>query len=105
MYADPPDDEVGRDAATGVAWLPHTSYDPADPPDVFVAWRYHISAALALPALAGGGGADASGGGAGGGARVRRPRRVFVWLQDVPQTATYTAPFVRALDGVFCLSA
>ncbi|GBG28190.1 UDP-N-acetylglucosamine--peptide N-acetylglucosaminyltransferase 110 kDa subunit [Hondaea fermentalgiana] len=46
IYADPPDEDVGREEAHEVYWFPHTAYDAQDPADVFVAWRYHISLAI-----------------------------------------------------------
>ena len=75
---------------------------------MFVAWRYHISAVLALPSLSSAAGPDPddASGDSGGLVRggVARPRRVFVWLQDVVPTRTYTRAFVGTLDGIFCLS-
>ena len=84
MYADPPDEEVGV-APDGVRWYPHTWYDPSDPPDVFVTWRYHISLGLAS------------------GAKCR-----YLWIQDMitgiaPQLEA-DAEFFSKLDGIFALS-
>ncbi|ETW05011.1 hypothetical protein, variant [Aphanomyces invadans] len=65
----------------GVHWFPHTWFDPDEPSDVFIAWRYHISTALASRASA-----------------------VFVWLHDMVNEASFTPSYVDTIDGIFCLS-
>ena len=62
VYAKPPRDEMGEEPAGGVVWYPHAAYsmDPRDAPDVFVAWRYAISATLG-----------------------RHARQVYLYLQDI----------------------
>eukprot|EP00752_Nemacystus_decipiens_P009479 g8475.t1 len=52
VYADPKEQDVGRDhgfgrGAGGVVWYSYKAYDTSYPPDVFVAWRYHVSLPLA----------------------------------------------------------
>ncbi|CAM9567073.1 unnamed protein product, partial [Chrysoparadoxa australica] len=79
VYADPPESDFGMDES-GVVWYPYAAYDIASPPHVFVAWRYHISLALA--------GASGS---------------VFLWMQDLPLFQDFSS-WVDRLDGVFCLS-
>lgn len=113
VYGDFPAEDLGRDA-WGVTWRPLADFDPQAPPSVFVAWRYHISAALALsPALFGlseaaavaaSASAAASAGPAQAGGSARPRPKVFVWLQDVPPFDTYVPWFTGALDGIFCLS-
>ncbi len=49
IYADPLEADLGIDK-WGVLWRKWTEYDVNDKPDVFVAWRYHISLALAVNA-------------------------------------------------------
>ena len=49
VYANPARSDYGR-SAQGPYWLPHWAYDPADVPDVFVAWRF--AEALAVGAHA-----------------------------------------------------
>lgn len=79
---DPPPGDVGRDVVSETLfWWPLASYDP-NATDIFIAWRYHISAALAPPHAA-----------------------RFVWLQDVPPYSTWTREFVEGLSGIFTLSA
>ncbi|CAM9978581.1 unnamed protein product, partial [Sphacelaria rigidula] len=69
VYADPVGDDVGVDNGGsdgghtgnnggGVVWYSCKSYNVANPPDVFVAWRYHVSLHLA-----------------------KGSGRVFLWLQ------------------------
>ena len=82
VYNECADGDLGLDAH-GVRWLRHATYDHTTPPDVFVAWRYHISTALA--------GAD-------------RPKRIYAWLQDVPGYDSWTPDFVEGLSGIFTLS-
>ena len=96
VFADPLSSDLGLDSH-GVLWRRHTALDLRGPnaPDVFVAWRYHISAALPL-ALQGGGGDGLW-------APQKQPK-VFVWLQDVPSFATYTPGFTSRLAGIFTLS-
>ena len=88
-----------------VSWRRHESYDTAEPPDVFVAWRYPISAFLGLGLHYGGGGGGDVGGGVGGGVGAAGAGKVFVWLQDVPSRASYTPGFTGRLAGIFTLSA
>jgi|GEM_PF-262029 len=45
VYGDPPAEDVGM-SNDGVFWRPYTAYNVLDPPDVFIAWRYHISSVL-----------------------------------------------------------
>ncbi|KAK7242259.1 protein N-acetylglucosaminyltransferase [Aureococcus anophagefferens] len=101
VYNECADHDLGDDAH-GVAWLRHATYDASRPPDVFVAWRYHVSTAVADPATHG---------------------KVYAWLQDarggagqardipkgsslgrVPGYGSWTAPFVDGLAGIFTLS-
>ena len=121
VYADPPDDDVGVDAF-GVWWLPFASLEPFERElfeggspatsesnelgDVFVAWRYHVSTALALPPYPftdAGAPHQNSGTSVAAGYRPRKSR-VFVWLQDMPVASAYTTGFTAAVDGFFCLS-
>ena len=83
VYNECPDGDLGLDAF-GVRWLRHAVYDAARPPDVFVAWRYHVSTAVADAAT--------------------HPK-VYTWLQDVPGYGSWTRPYVDGLAGVFTLSA
>lgn len=46
IYTDPLEEDMGREPHADVYWLPYSAYDVSDPPDVFVSWRYHFSAAL-----------------------------------------------------------
>ena len=44
VYADPAEEDVGRDRGFGrngggVVWYPYKAYDTSRPPDMFVAWR------------------------------------------------------------------
>ena len=82
VYNECADGDLGLDAH-GVRWLRHATYDSTTPPDVFVAWRYHISTALA---------------GAG-----PYPKK-YAWLQDVPGYDSWTPDFVEGLSGIFTLS-
>ena len=82
-------------------WSPSSAYDVTQPPDVFVAWRYHISLALApsfSPSSHLSGNTDM-----GGMSGMRGRSRVFLWLQDVPSFLTYTEAFVSRLDAIFTL--
>ena len=82
VYNESPDADLGPDAH-GVRWLRHATYDDASAPDVFVAWRYHVSALVVDPGS---------------------PAKVYVWLQDVPGYESWTPTFVQGLAGVFVLS-
>ncbi|KAH8046972.1 protein N-acetylglucosaminyltransferase [Aureococcus anophagefferens] len=62
VYNECADRDLGDDRF-GVAWLRHATYDASRPPDAFVAWRYHVSTAVADPATHG---------------------KVYAWLQDAP---------------------
>ncbi|GMH56977.1 hypothetical protein TrST_g9701 [Triparma strigata] len=73
-----------------VFWTHHKNYDIHDPPDVFVAWRYHLSLALA-----GVGAPDHP---------AARPRKTFLWLQDAVPTTSYSASMCNSIDGIFVLS-
>ncbi|KAH8079204.1 protein N-acetylglucosaminyltransferase [Aureococcus anophagefferens] len=75
VYNECADRDLGDDRF-GVAWLRHATYDASRPPDVFVAWRYHVSTAVADPATHG----------------------------KVPGYGSWTAPFVDGLAGIFTLS-
>ena len=91
-HQEPAESDIGTDRF-GVHWYPTYSYHPeADRPDVFVAWRYHISAVLGMPRP------ELTSG------TTSRRTKVYVWLQDVPSFKTYTPRFMRRLDGVFTLS-
>ncbi|KAF0687141.1 Aste57867_21112 [Aphanomyces stellatus] len=78
VYGNPPNATVDE---FGVEWLPHTAFDVNEPSDVFVAWRYHISTALAHSASL-----------------------KFVWLHDMVGGASFTPSYVASVDGIFCLS-
>ena len=81
VYGNPPPLEVGRHPS-GVVWYPHTAYDTARPADMFVAWRYHISAALCNNTIS----------------------QCYVWLHDLPRPGAFTPSFVESITGIFCLS-
>jgi glycosyltransferase involved in cell wall biosynthesis len=98
VYASPPDDDVGLDLRTNVSWLPFETYDPRSPPEVFVAWRYHISAALALPPSVSPRPTELPS------SDLQPFPKAFVWLQDVPSFATYRPWFTQSLAGIFTLS-
>ncbi|EQC40455.1 hypothetical protein, variant [Saprolegnia diclina VS20] len=80
VYADPRAADVGVDGE-GVRWFSHAAFDATAHIDVFVAWRYHISVALATAAT-----------------------QSFVWLHDVIDGRVLTPRFLASLTGVFCLS-
>lgn len=80
VYGSPPRHEWGDDGQ-GVHWYPSQAYDTRDAADIFVAWRYHISLALSIGS-----------------------RRRYLWLQDLPSTATYTPSFFSGVSRIFCLS-
>ncbi|KAJ1462789.1 glycosyl transferase family 41-domain-containing protein [Pelagophyceae sp. CCMP2097] len=83
VYADPPDFDVGADRLiSGLEWLPLSAFDVSKPLDVFVAWRYHISAHLGLAVQA----------------------KTFVWLQDIPPYTSWAPDFVEQLGGILTLS-
>ena len=107
IYASPPDQLVGLDPSSQVMWLPFEVYDVAHPPDVFVAWRYHISAALALPPSVSPPQVPSSSSSSSlsePNPLHPLPKKTFVWLQDVPSFATYRPWFTHALSGIFTLS-
>eukprot|EP00938_MAST-03A_sp_MAST-3A-sp1_P004551 g4551.t1 len=58
VYAKPPPHEIG--VTNGVAWYPFEWYSTKDAPDVFVSWRYSISATLG-----------------------RHATQTYLWLQDI----------------------
>jgi glycosyltransferase involved in cell wall biosynthesis len=72
-------------------------------PDVFVAWRYHISAAL-VPAELNANAVQQNLSELSSNNRGTGTTKVFVWLQDVPSFATYTKSFTDSLAGIFTLS-
>ncbi|OQR91512.1 UDP-N-acetylglucosamine-peptide N-acetylglucosaminyltransferase [Achlya hypogyna] len=80
VFAQPPADEVGRDAF-GVGWYPHDHFNASEPIDVFVSWRYHISVALATAAT-----------------------KSFVWLHDVVDSRVLTERYLQHVTGVVCLT-
>ena len=86
VYAEPLAEERGLDDTTGVIWRDIDDYDMESPPDIFVAWRYHISLALAINS------------------EFARPKKVFLWLQDVPGFTSYTDKLCSSVDGIFVLS-
>ena len=45
VYNECADDDLGLDAY-GIRWLRHATYEDEEPPDVPVAWRYHVSTAV-----------------------------------------------------------
>jgi len=72
VYADPNPSSLGPDPVnSNVVWRHYDSYDVENPPDVFVAWRYHISLALALALDF----------------KKNRPKKVFLWLQVSERSA------------------
>ncbi|GMH48034.1 hypothetical protein TL16_g00200 [Triparma laevis f. inornata] len=73
-----------------VFWTHWRNYDVHDPPDVFIAWRYHLSLAVA-----GVGAPDHP---------AARPRKTFLWLQDAVPTTSYSASMCDSIDGIFVLS-
>lgn len=80
----PPSSDIGKDRLSSrLSWWPLREYSPNNATyDIFVAWRYHISVALAPPMA-----------------------KSFVWLQDVPPYSSWTPNFVdRTLKGIFVLS-
>ena len=83
VYADPREEFYGK-LIDGVLWMPHTAFDVDRRFDVFVAWRYHISLALARSCV-----------------------QKFLWLQDM---VNELAPQIELqqqreeLHGVFVLS-
>ncbi|KDO30324.1 hypothetical protein SPRG_05035 [Saprolegnia parasitica CBS 223.65] len=80
VYADPLAADLGVDR-DGVRWFSHATFDTSAPIDVFVAWRYHISVALAAAA-----------------------NQSFVWLHDVIDGRVFTPAFLASIHGIFCLS-
>ncbi len=84
VYADPLPSEMGDDGY-GVMWYSHTLYDIREErgPDVFVAWRYHVSLPLGINAKA-----------------------RYLWLQDVHNRmhTVYTDRLVDSIAGIFSLS-
>ena len=102
VYGEPLELEWGLHSTTGVWWLPLQSYDESNflhdnergvptaalhsvpAPDIFVAWRYHISM------FAG----DA------------KQSQRYLWLQDISSRfiQQYTNTFLSSLDGLFVLS-
>jgi len=83
VYSEPREHDLGPDKLEpGVTWLDIANYDPNNPADVFVTWRYHVSVALGQNSSA-----------------------RYIWLQDLPSFHTYTIPFLETyVDGIFCLS-
>jgi len=69
-----------------------------------VAWRYHISAALALPPTVIPPQHASSFSSWEPKSHHPLPKKTFVWLQDVPSFATYRPWFTEALSGIFTLS-
>ncbi|RHY63382.1 hypothetical protein DYB38_006647, partial [Aphanomyces astaci] len=78
VYGNPPHATTD---SYGVQWHPHSHFDPTLVSDVFIAWRYHISTALATHA-----------------------KLVYVWLHDMIDTGAFTPAYVATIDGIFCLS-
>ena len=80
VYGESLEKDWGRNAKTGVWWLPFEAYTRAD---IFVAWRYHLSIFVG----------DTS------------PQR-YLWLQDISSLMKiqYTAKFAQSVHGFFVLS-
>ena len=94
IYNEVLDEEAGVDPENeNVFWTHWKNYDVADPPDVFIAWRYHLSLALA-------GVGDTDGNFTAG----LRPKKTFLWLQDAVPTASYTDAMCSEIDAIFVLS-
>ena len=88
VYNEVRSEEAGEDPRNAnVIWRRHEEYDADAPPDVFVAWRYHISLGLAVlwPAKP-------------------RPKKVFLWLQDAVTGASFTREMCEEIDGIMVLS-
>ena len=86
VYGEALPKDWGEHEKTGVWWLPHQIYDATNPeikPDIFVAWRYHISTVLGDIA-----------------------KQRYLWLQDVSPRYKigYTNEYVDTLSGIFPLS-
>lgn len=82
VYNECSDADLGLDAY-GIRWLRHATFQDEEPPDVFVAWRYHVSTAVVAP---------------------YSPTKVYAWLQDLPGYTSWTPAFCRGLRGIFTLS-
>jgi hypothetical protein len=114
VYAAPNEVDLGHDkgyvpgtmpwAQNAPVWYHYEAYELHHPADIFVAWRYHISMALALPppltpplpAVPDEPSYHSR----------KYPVATFLWLQDMITAASlaYTRPFVDKINGVFCLS-
>ena len=81
VYNECADDDLGLDSY-GIRWLRHATYEDEHPPDVFVAWRYHVSTAVVVPSNV----------------------KVYAWLQDLPAYNSWTPTFCEGLSGIFTLS-
>ncbi len=79
IYADPIDSDMGIDPF-GVVWYSTSMFDVENPPDIFIAWRYHASLPLG-----------------------DRSTKTFLWLQDIPDQE-YPPQLKNEIDGIFCLS-
>ena len=89
IYNDIIEEEEGKDPENDhVYWTHWKKYNLDDPPDIFVAWRYHLSLAVAGV----------------GENRERKPRKTFLWLQDAVSTVGYTREMCEAIDNIFVLS-
>jgi len=89
IYNDVSEEDRGRDPLNEhVFWRHFREYDANNPPDVFVAWRYHISLGLAL----------------GDGDGMERVDKVFLWLQDAVGGESFTTSMCERVDGIFVLS-
>lgn len=89
VYNDIIEEEEGKDPENDhVYWTNWKKYNLDDPPDIFVAWRYHLSLAVAGV----------------GGDHPLKPRKTFLWLQDNVPTVGYTREMCEAIDNIFVLS-
>ncbi len=87
IYNEVKEAEAGPDPQNPwVEWRHHRTYDVENPPDIFIAWRYHISLALATAS------------------RGPRPARVFLWLQDAVSGDSFTHDMCDSIDAIFVLS-
>jgi len=89
VYNEVLEEEEGKDPEnSNVFWTLWKKYDIDNPPDIFVAWRYHLSLAVA------GVGRDDR----------RKPLKTFLWLQDAVTTSSYTQEMCGSIDNIFVLS-
>ncbi|OQR95589.1 UDP-N-acetylglucosamine-peptide N-acetylglucosaminyltransferase, partial [Thraustotheca clavata] len=80
VYANPKPSDIGMDEYN-VSWLHYSSFNISEPIDIFIAWRYHISVALAKSAT-----------------------QTYVWLHDITDGNFFTSRFLSLVTGVLCLS-